>query len=338
MLERFVSRRLSLPLSRLSTQLLSILSWRAMSRRLPKPPRQSLSTPMRRSMLMPLRGRCRLGLSRQAVSALRTQGASKAAPIVAERSLPDFLGLNDGAPEAWAKPIAEALAAVGAARLPVHVTLGDDLVRYFIVTPPANSASMRDLRAAAVVRFQMLYGEPVSAWQLAGDWQAGTPFLACAVPQRLVDAVQLAVAAERGRLLSVTPNFVAAWNRVRDRLGPGAWLATLHNGALTLGLVAHEPARRLAAVRTLVLPESAPPASWLRDQVARAALLDNLPAPSMLYVDGPRLDAWVTRAAPAGENGLAVHWCASGLPGGAGDADTKAISSAAQLAWGRTAP
>jgi hypothetical protein len=266
------------------------------------------------------RGHCLLGLSRETVSVRHVGTSRKSTPVLVEVPL---LDLHGAMPDTLAVQIAAALSAAGSNGLPVYATLADNLVRYFIVTPPGNSARMQDLRAAVAVRFQVLYGEPVPAWQLVADWQVTAPFLACAVSRRLTSALQLGVSAERGCLVSVTPNFVAAWNRSRRQLEANAWLATLADHALTLGLVADAVKPRLAAVRTLALPEEAPPMAWLREQVARIALLDNLPAPSVLHVHGPRLDAWRPGAASYGESGMTVHWrapdhAASGLHGTGG--------------------
>ena len=251
------------------------------------------------------RGHGRLQLSREAVSVLRVNGSRKAAPVAVHQPL---TLLAEAPPDALGAQIASALEAAGVARMAVHATIADDLVRYFIVTPPANGASMQDLRAAASVRFQTLYGESLSDWQLAADWQAAAPFLACAVAQRLHAALQIAVTAQRGCLVAVTPDFVAAWNRSRRRLGVDAWLATLRDDVLTLGLVARERKPRLAAVRTLAMPDALPSMAWLREQIARAALLDNLPAPAALHIHGEPSDAWQTHAASSSDAGLTVHW------------------------------
>jgi hypothetical protein len=227
---------------------------------------------------------------------------------MADRPLPEWPG---AALDELAAPIASALDAAGGARLPVHATFGDDLVRYFIVTPPSNAARMQDLRTAADVRFQMLYGESTSAWQLVADWQASAPFLACAVPEAFHRALQAAVKTQRGCLVSAMPNFVAAWNRLRRHLGADAWLATLASGVLTLGLVAVADSAkpRLAAVRTLALPDDLPS---LRERVARIALLDNLPAPSVLHVEGRQSDAWQSPSLPHAQEGMTAHWYAPG--------------------------
>ncbi|ALL71068.1 hypothetical protein K788_0002105 (plasmid) [Paraburkholderia caribensis MBA4] len=252
------------------------------------------------------RGHCRVRLSRDSVSVLRVNGSRKTTPVPVERPLP-VLAVA-ATPDALSASIAAALDEADAARMAVHATLDDDLVRYFIVTPPANGARMQDLRAAAGVRFQMLYGEPLSDWHLAADWQCAAPFLACAVSRGLHAALQIAVDAQRASLASVTPHFVAAWNRTRHRLGADAWLATLGEHALTLGLVAGAKKPRLAAVRTLPLPKAIPSMAWLRDQLSRAALLDNVAAPSVLHIHGCPPDGWQTDPASSADAGLSVQW------------------------------
>ncbi|CAB3771236.1 hypothetical protein LMG29739_05986 [Paraburkholderia solisilvae] len=271
--------------------------------------------------------------------------AGKPAPAFIERAWPD-MSLR-ATPDELAAQIGDALDEAGGGALPVHVTFGDDLVRYFIVTPPPNGTRFQDLRTAAEVRFQMLYGESAAAWQLVADWQAAAPFLACAVPQRLHTALHLAARARRNCLVSTVPNFVGAWNRWRRRVGGAAWLATLHDGALTLGVV-EGPARRsrLAAVRTLMLPEQAPPLAWLHEQLARTALLDNVPAPKVLHVHGPCPEIWQQQAPDAASAGsaardasgaanhgeIAVRACIDGRAVRAASSDAR-LSPAAQLAW-----
>ncbi|HVE06784.1 MAG TPA: hypothetical protein VNE00_05980 [Paraburkholderia sp.] len=315
------------------------------------------------------RGHCRLALSHGAIAVLRVDtpwfgAARKTAPRVAQRLLPDFA---TAAPDQLAAQLAATLDEAGCKGLPVYATFDDELVRYFIVTPPQNGARMQDLRAAAGVRFQMLYGEPASDWQIVADWQASGPFVACAIAPRLHMALQLAVKAQRGCLVAAAPNFVAAWNRWHRRVSGDAWLATLHCRTLTIGLIAGAARRaRIAAVRTLALPEERPSLAWLREQLERAALLDNVAPPAVLHVHGPQIAAW--QQAPAGERGIAVRWCTTGhaavpalaLSSGASDgsstlatgststpssgeaaasvAQSSALSALAQLAWSGAAP
>jgi hypothetical protein len=302
------------------------------------------------------RGHCVIALSRDRLSVQRVSGSRKSAPVYAHRAL-DGADLFEA--DRLGALLAAALDEIEGKGLPVHATLGDDLARYFIVTPPPNSARVQDLRAAASVRFLSLYGDTISSWHLHADWQAVEPFLACAVPRRVTAALEQAVHARRGCLISVMPNFVGAWNRSRQYLGTNAWLATLDGHALTLGLVAATPKPRLASVRTLLLPEPVPPLDWLRAQIVRMALLDDVSPPSVLYVQGTPVEAWTSvapaahelAAAKSGERGvvkpldtaMAIHWIAPGRRAAPRAARRPsrvaafAASLAARFAWGGSA-
>ena len=275
------------------------------------------------------RGHCELSVSREGVS-IRIAGVSrKHAPTSIERPLT----MVDGeTPDALAAQIAIALDEAGASGLPVHATLGDSFARYFIVTPPANGASMQDLRAAASLRFEMLYGESGASWHWVADWRAGEPFLACALPRHVLTALELAVTPGRGHLLSVMPEFIRAWNRSRRQLGADAWLATLDRHTVTLGLISPGRQPRLASVRTLVLPEPTPPLAWLREQVSRAALLDDMRAPSILHVHGPVMDAWQSGIDATAASGMIVQGYPPRHVSKARGA--RGLSLAARLRWG----
>ncbi|NRF89357.1 hypothetical protein HQ619_36105, partial [Burkholderia gladioli] len=159
------------------------------------------------------RGHCRLALSRTTVTVRRVGASRKVPALFVERPLPEA-----GAPEVLAAAIGAALEESGGHGLPVHASFADELARYFIVTPADNSRRLQDLRAAAEVRLQMLYGDDPARWQILADWQAAEPFLACAVSRAWAGALQAGVAAARGCLVSAMPEFVAAWNRSRREL------------------------------------------------------------------------------------------------------------------------
>jgi hypothetical protein len=199
------------------------------------------------------------------------------------------------------------LADVGCRGLPVHVLLADDLVRYFMVTPPSNAAGMTDLRSAAEVRFEGLYGDSVAPWHIMADWRSSNPFLACAVPRQLLDALRLAAASQRSALVSVTPSFVAAWNSLRREVLGDAWLATLSGATSTLGIIVGDSRPRLLAVRTLAFTDDRHSVERLCEQVAYAALLEGVPPPASLHVHG-----WSGEPVPLqgvrGREAMVVHW------------------------------
>lgn len=261
---------------------------------------------MRDRLMRIVRGeQCRLDVGRTLVVARRESGAQKRSAATAHRSMADCLDL---ASDELRASISAVLGDIGCRGLPVRALLDDDVVRYFMVTPPSNAASMSDLRSAADVRFEGLYGEPVAPWHVMADWQGGVPFLACAAPRHVIDALRLAVAPRRTTLVSVTPNFVAAWNRLRHDVSADAWLATLSGVTLTLGIVVGASRPRLAAVRTLVFKDDRHSVGRLCEQVAYAAMLEGVPLAASLHVRGLPPEALPSQSVPGQESAMVVHW------------------------------
>lgn len=192
--------------------------------------------------------------------------------------------------------------------LRVQVRLNDDIVRYFMVVPPVNGIRMQDLEASAAMRFQMLYGELVSSWRLIADWQVNRPFLACAVPRSLLGALNAAATAQRTSLISVMPIFVDAWNHFCKNLSPDAWPATLNDRTLTLGVVAGSVRPGLSAVRTLKRRGDSWSAASLRQEIVRAALIDDVPPPAVVHIQSRSSEAFEAELTPTqGVIDLRVH-------------------------------
>lgn len=210
-------------------------------------------------------------------------------------------GINDAFDEIGSR-LDEALRDAQAARLPATVVIADDLARFFMVTPPPNAAGMRDYEAAAGMRFKALYGESPSAWNMAADWNAGKPFLACALPRTLLDAILRAANTHRLTLIEVVPHFVAAWNTWSSALKPDAWFGVLHDDTLNLGAIADE---HMMAVKTTRLPtHDQHGLAWLERHIAREALLLGIDAPSRIQLCGSADERWTTPASGP----LACEW------------------------------
>jgi hypothetical protein len=171
---------------------------------------------------------------------------------------------------------------------PATVVLSDDLARVWQVTPPQDSSRVADLEAAAALRFQSLYGEPASTWQLSAGWDAAKPFLAAAIPRHLLALLQHAASEQQLALVEIVPQFIAGWNQWCGAVKPGAWYGLVHDNVLTLGALDGAAVR---AVRACGLPEDASLA-WLGQHVAREALRLNLPAPDRLQLSGDAPAAW----------------------------------------------
>ena len=180
------------------------------------------------------------------------------------------------------------------AGLPLAVALGDDCVRLFMVPPPLNAVSVQDVRAAAMMRFHILYGDDASAWRIDCAASADKPFLACALPASLASSVQAAARDHRLRLVSLAPAFVLAWNRLHRRLG-SAWLGLVQGGQITLGCLGDG---ELAAIHRVPLA-----GGKLRELVRAAALRYGLDEPAELKLFGGSVPGLTL---PATLDGLAI--------------------------------
>ncbi len=178
----------------------------------------------------------------------------------------------------------------GLRRVAVDIIVPDQLVRMWMVTPPGNAAALADCEAAAQLRFAGLFGSAPSDYVISADWNAMHPFLACALPVSHLQQLEALCAKAQLTLQSVTPHFVATWNRHRARLRREAWLVTLRDGMLTLGATEQS---RLIALRSAAVPsELLQQRSWLLQHIQREALLLNVPGPAALQIDGRFPQQW----------------------------------------------
>jgi hypothetical protein len=177
---------------------------------------------------------------------------------------------------------------ISCAHLPTTVVLADDLVRLWQVTPPQGSSRIADIQAAAALRFQSLFGETLSGWQISADWDANQTFFAAALPVSLIEVVNRQAQQHQLALVEIAPQFILAWNRWYTTLKPGAWFALHHENLLTLGV---PDGQKLSAIRSILVPPSADQA-WLQTHLGRQALLLNIPAPTLLQLCGPLPTLW----------------------------------------------
>ena len=184
-----------------------------------------------------------------------------------------------------------ALADAACAGLPLTVTVADSWARLFMVAPPHNAGRLQDLQAAAAMRFQALYGELPSAWEIQADWQAGAPFLACALPRPLLAALQQIAIDNKLHLLSVQAQFVAAWNTCARTLPADTWFGVVQDHSLTLGA---SPRHHAACTRCAASPSrmTATSRAGCKSKSRRAALQLNVPTPTQLHLVGKQRPKW----------------------------------------------
>lgn len=177
---------------------------------------------------------------------------------------------------------------------PLSIVITDQWARLFVVTPARNTSSLQDCKAAAAMRFQVLYGQSSSGWQISAHWQARDPFLACAVPTKLLTALHTLAVSQRMHVVSVVPHFVAAWNRWCRKLNGTTWFGVVEDKWLSMAAISHG---QLRALRTLALPRNAwRDPQWLPAELSRLALIIDSPMPPILQVCGAIPD-WPADAA-----------------------------------------
>lgn len=249
---------------------------------------------MRRSIGQSLR----IGIAPHAVSLLRiSRWRGAPVTVLAEHTIVESAAHPF---DAIANALRTLLAEQGLQGWPAAFVLADDLARMWRVTPPQGATRHDDLEAAAGLRFQALFGEAPSAWQIGADWHATQPFFAAAVPRALLASLTVVADEFRLAVVGVEPHFVSAWNRWRGALKPGAWFALVHDQLLTLAPVAAGAAARQGPVALRVLP--VPPGAdqaWLTHILHREALLLDLPPPALLQACGAVPAAWTRPAATA---------------------------------------
>lgn len=119
------------------------------------------------------------------------------------------------------------------------VVLADQFVRYALL--PHNEALKRADEWAALARhrFSLLHGPRADEWEVKIATTAPHgPRLACAVDKALIQGLAGAFVRSALRLASVQPFLIAAFNRIRRRVGHGScWIVVEETGRLTLALI-----------------------------------------------------------------------------------------------------
>lgn len=232
-------------------------------------------------------------VSVQRVARWRWPGRAPAAPVTLASQAITPSGEHPF--DAIANALRALLGELDVAGWPVSLVLADELTRMWRVTPPVGAARMADLEAAAGLRFQSLYGEQPSAWQVSADWDAVCPFFAAAVPRALLAVLQAVAQDCKLSIVAIEPRFVNAWNRSRGDLKPGAWFGHVQDNLLTLA-AAEADGKGLRAIRPLPIPHGADH-YWLTQTLQREALLLDMEAPRLLQVNGNAPAAWMAPVA-----------------------------------------
>jgi hypothetical protein len=143
------------------------------------------------------------------------------------------------------------------------------------------------------MRFERLYGEPDTDWDIRARWHATRPFVACAAPRALVSALHAAAEHSRLRVRALVPALFLDWptkartNSAQRRAG---WVVSWDGGAkaTAVPLLKGQPQGLRSADLTQDTVGDAP---RLRAWLDRQALLMGVPAPQALVIQAPK-NAW----------------------------------------------
>ena len=147
----------------------------------------------------------------------------------------------DGAP-AWQAAIdalPEALAPSRAGKPEVSIILSNCFVRYALVPWNPTLRTEAEWLALARHRLTSVHGPAAEHWELrVTDTVRMGSLIACGVEGALLDALQAKVAEGRATLSSVQPYLIAAFNRIRTKIGQeSCWLVIEEPGCLMLALI-----------------------------------------------------------------------------------------------------
>lgn len=217
----------------------------------------------------------------------------KRSDVLVTHAWPDSVSENStvSVPDLMGARLRQVLFDAECKKLPVTVVFSDVFFRMWMVTPPQNVSSFSDCQAAASSRFLSLYGETMSDWEIAADWDAGLPFLACAFPRALLQTVRDVAQEFQLTLLEILPQFIWHWNRWRKQIAIGAWFAVLDQQEFTLAIIVQN---RILTLRSINLEAgSHDNKTWLCQYLKRESLRLNVPQPTQLQLCGAVPEAWL---------------------------------------------
>lgn len=172
-----------------------------------------------------------------------------------------------------------ALPEIGSGKL--DLVLSNHFVRYLLVPWNAQIASEEEFRNYAAAMFEEVYGEVSSAWDVSlSAERSGSPRLAAAVDQALLDTIRAAVAKTRLRLTSVQPYLMAAYNRVARPRHEKNFIFMLIEAGRACILAAQ--GGKWCHVSTMAAPENPAALSFLLEREIQLADLQGESLPPLL--------------------------------------------------------
>ena len=198
----------------------------------------------------------------------------------------------------------------------VRVVLADQWVRYMIVPWQASLYGDAERMVHARHLLAGMYGDMDDWTPTLSEAMPGRAQVATALPSALLAGLMTAIESSGGRLISLQPQLITAFNRASPQLpGTGCWFVSVDEGSLAAAHVTPNGWDRVHAVRI--------GNDWSAE-LRRLRLFGRIAtggtADERVFVCAP---LWLRPAANDGDDGL--EWLEEEQPAGGG--------TVAQLAW-----
>ena len=231
----------------------------------------------------------RLGMGVGAGEMLIVDGvSSQGAHVSSMLPLRDYLpGASSPETAIWEPAVSTALAQAGKVSGSLQVSVSDDWVRYWMVTPPAGLGSLAELRALAANRFEQLFGAASESWNIEADWRDDRAMLACALPKSLTTALGEMSRQSNCTLGSVVPEAVRLINRDAGSLGDDGWVCSFGTHSFLALLRAEGGLISARQFRFDLLPTLPEVLARLETEVLRMGV--DMPSSVFLLGDAPPL-------------------------------------------------
>ncbi|PLK47602.1 hypothetical protein C0V76_16610 [Uliginosibacterium sp. TH139] len=138
----------------------------------------------------------------------------------------------------WGPSIAALAAQIGqGSGADLQVTVADEWARYWIFIVPEGVSRLEELQALAATRFEALFGVSMQGWCMLADWRATGAILVCALPEKLVNALQ-AAGLKGWRVRSIQPSAVRLLGAFARQIPDECWVAVYGRHGVLLARVA----------------------------------------------------------------------------------------------------
>ncbi|MGE5522268.1 MAG: hypothetical protein ACM3SS_01025 [Rhodospirillaceae bacterium] len=192
-----------------------------------------------------------VALSPARVDVMRVAGLMRRSAEYAEL-IPGIELVRDAPWRGAVQALAEGIAKLAPRGGRCAIVLSNHFCRYAVIAGDTALAEGREMEAYARLKFEETYGAGAAqSWEVrVGKGAPGSPRLACAIDQGLMEELRRTCSAAKLRLASVRPLLAASFDESRSRLTGGHfWFASAEEGRLCLAAIENHAWRSVTSQR-----------------------------------------------------------------------------------------